>query len=295
MVCLLRATDVNKLQEAKKTGVPILGMMLSTHNPDLVEMLGYAGLDYLTIENEHSPDGWSTLSSLVRACELADIFPVLRIKKEFPGYPYGVRVALEIGAGMVSVPHINSKEEAVALVRAAKFGPEYEYGRWPGDQLRGAGSNTRSGKFRTIQPVSELFRLSNEKTMVGITVEEPRAFEDIEGILSVKGLDHVGIGWGDLSTLLGQPGKGKAAPGAAALLAKYEAARKKFPGKFVESRDLDWLEVITDYQKAKEKVKKGIEEGAYLFDLEYEVDILRYVIQQCKKLINEAYRETRAR
>jgi 4-hydroxy-2-oxoheptanedioate aldolase len=293
----MRATDVNKLQEAKKTGVPILGMSLSTCYPDLAEMLGYAGVEYLFIDNEHNPASWETLANVIRACELSGIFPMLRVKKEYPGYPSNIRMAFEIGAGMVLVPHINTKEEAISVVRAAKFGPEYAYGPWPADQIRGAISDSHGARYFTIQPPeypATFHKMDDEKRMVAIMLEEPKAFDNLEEMLSVKGIDDIQLGLGDLSVALGYPGQGADAPGVKGLLEKYERLKKKYPDKFVESRDIDWLEVITDYEKAKSKIKQGIKEGSYLFNIAGDRDILRQIVKRCKKALDEAYKEVKA-
>ena len=290
----MRATDVNKLREAKKTGVPILGMSLMTCNPDMTEMLGYAGIEFLFVDNEHNSASWDTLAHVIRACELSGIFPMVRVKKEYPGYPSNVRMAFEIGAGMVLVPHINTKEEAISVVRGAKFGPEYEYGPWPADQIRGAMSDTHAAKYVTIQPPeypTTFHKMEDEKRMVAIMLEEPKAFQNLEEILSVKGIDDVHLGAGDLSVAMGYPGQGAKAPGAKELVEKFSEAKKKHPDKFVNQRSIDWLEVVTDYEKAKSKIKQGLKDGAYLFNLPSERDIVRQVVKRSKKALDEAYKE----
>ena len=293
----MRATDVNKLQEAKKTGKPLLGMSLNTCNPDLSELLGYSGVEFLFVDNEHTYYTWETLANVMRGCELSGIFPMLRIDKQYPGYPSNIRKAFEIGAGMVLLPQINTKEEAIAAVRAAKFGPEYESGKYPADQNRGAHGDTRAGKFWTIDPpespTGEFYRLENQKRMVAIQLETKQAFENAEDIMSVKGIDDVHLGLYDLSFSLGYPGLGAKTPGVPELLEKYNSSRKKFPGKFVESKSIDWKEVLKNPESAKSKIKQGIKEGAYLFNIGSERAILREVVRQCKKIMDDAYNEVK--
>jgi len=292
----LRATDVNKLQEAKKTGKPLLGMSLATCHPDLAEMLGYVGVEFLFIDNEHDSSSWETVAHVLRACECSGIFPMVRVKKEYPGYSSNIRMAYELGAGMVLVPHVNTKEEAMAAVRAAKFGTEYEYGPWPADQLRGSISDSHGARYLTITPPdypSTFHKMDDEKRMLGIQFEEKRAYEHAEEIMSVKGLDMIYFGIGDLSVQMGYPGMGTKAPGVAELIAKAEALKKKFPGKFVEDRDINWLQVIKDPSMAKVEIKKGIKEGAYVFNLPSDRDILRQIVRECKKTLDEAYEEVK--
>jgi len=183
----LRATDANKLQEAKRTGKPLLGMTTYEGNPDLAGMLGYAGIEFLFIDNEHTPNDWKTLANVMRSCELSGIFPMLRVKKEYPGYPSNVRMAFEIGAGMVLVPHVNTRDEALAVVRAAKFNPKYKSGPAPADQMRGIDRNTRAGRFVAVEPPAEYCKLEDEKRMVALLLEEPRAVENLEERARIPG------------------------------------------------------------------------------------------------------------
>ena len=222
---------------------------------------------------------------------------MVRVNKQYPGYPSNIRKAYEIGAGMVLLPQINTREEAIAAVRAAKFGPEYESGSYPADQSRGWGSDTRAGLFHTIEPseypIGEYFRLENQKRMVAIQFETTQAFENAKEIMSVKGIDDIIPGFGDLSASLGHPGLGAKAPGVAELIAKYEAVRKKFPEKFVKKRNIDWKEVLNNPEGAKSKIKQGIKEGAYLFNIANERAILKEVVKQCKRIMDEAYKEVK--
>jgi len=83
------------------------------------------------------------------------------------------------------------------------------------------------------------------------------------------------------------------APGAAELVKKYNEIQKKHPNKFVKQQTIDWLEVLTDFEKSKSEIEQGIKDGTCLFMLGSEWDILRYVVRQCKKALDEAYENTK--
>ena len=89
------------------------------------------------------------------------------------------------------------------------------------------------------------------------------------------------------------PGLGAKAPGVPELITKYKEAKKKYPGKFVESREIDWKEVMKNPEGVKSKIKQGIREGAYLFNIAGERAILKEVVKQCKKTMDEAYNEVK--
>lgn len=282
-----------------RTGKPLLGISLWTSSPeDLIEMLGYAGIEYLFIDKEHQPIGWDTLANMIRACELSGIFPALRVNKQYPGYPVEIRKAYELGVGLVRTPHINTREEAIAIVRASKYGPDYKSGTFPADQIRGAGTMARGTMYRMAAPIAEVYKLENEKRMVGVSVEEERGYENMEEIMAVEGLDLISFGPGDVAFSMGIPNARSQPddyPEYKKLFEKYHMLKKKYPGKFVEidKETLDWVEVITDPEKAKAKIVQGIKDGVHVFRIASDQGILREVVKRCKKVLEEAYEKTK--
>lgn len=280
--------EINKIRRAKETGKPILGMAMYSSSPTIAEVAGFSGVEFVFIDNEHAPASWETLENVIRACEGAGITPMLRVNKQYPGYPSNIRRAFEIGAGMVLVPHINTKEEALSVVRAAKFGPGWE-SAYPYDQVRGSGLMSRAGKYGNI-PIADWAEMENENRLVAIQIEEPRAVENAEEIMSVEGLDKIEIGLSDLTTNLGIPGK-TSDPRVLEMVEKVRSIEEEYPGKFIKSTSLDFMEVIVEPEKAKEKIKARLDDGVCIFNLTHEASILRLVINRCKELLDEAYSE----
>ena len=56
-----------------------------------------------------------------RFCDAADITPIVRVTENEKGM---ILKALNFGAKGVIVPHVNTKEDAEKLVRAARYAPE---------------------------------------------------------------------------------------------------------------------------------------------------------------------------
>lgn len=280
--------NINKIKRAKETGKPILGMASYSFSPTITETLGYSGVEFLFIDNEHTPASWETLENVIRACEVAGIAPMLRVDKQYPGYPSNIRRAYEIGASMVLVPHINTKEEALSVVRAAKFGSGWESGH-SYDQVRGSGLLSRAGRYGNI-PLADWQETENENRLVAIMMEEPRAIENAEEILSVEGLDMINVGTSDLSTNLGIPGA-TSDKRVRERVEKVRSIEKKFPGKFIKSASIDFLEALTDPEKAKDKIKEQLRDGSCIFNLTHDLSILRVIISKCKELLDEAYSE----
>lgn len=91
-----------------------------TGDPAFVECAGYAGYDFVLLDMEHGPVSFERLQNLIRAANIAKIMPVVRVPR---GSDIFISRALDVGAGAILVPQIDSAEQAAAAVSAAKFSP----------------------------------------------------------------------------------------------------------------------------------------------------------------------------
>jgi len=104
---------------------PVFGPFSKTSDPGVIETLGHGGFDYVILDMEHGPNSLETVQNLVRGAEIAGILPIVRVPA---GDPEQISKALDIGAGGVQVPQVNSPEGVELAVAAAKFAPEGERG-----------------------------------------------------------------------------------------------------------------------------------------------------------------------
>jgi 4-hydroxy-2-oxoheptanedioate aldolase len=186
------AVDIkpNTLREKLANGHRAVGTAVFSWSPNVIDVAASAGLDYVRIDTEHAFRRDDMLEQLVRAANLGNIVPIVRIDK---GDPYLVRKVLEIGAGGIIVPNICSPTEAQAVVRSAKFPPD-------GD--RGYSSNCRSADWGANSG-EEWVLWSNREPMIGIMIESVAAMPSIDDILAVDGVDFVLFGPADYSMSLG--------------------------------------------------------------------------------------------
>jgi 2-dehydro-3-deoxyglucarate aldolase/4-hydroxy-2-oxoheptanedioate aldolase len=101
---------------------------------------------------------------------------------------------LDLGARGVMVPRVETREQAEEIVRALKYAPEGRRGVALGiahDLYRAAGA--------------EFFTKVNEDIPVIIQVETVKAFENLEAIASVPGIDVLWVGHYDLTVSMGIP------------------------------------------------------------------------------------------
>src|SRR5262249_5817408 len=70
---------VNATKAKLTEGKVVFGAIISRHAPDLVELLGAIGYDFVMIDCEHGPMSLDEVEHMVRAAEVFGITPITRI------------------------------------------------------------------------------------------------------------------------------------------------------------------------------------------------------------------------
>jgi len=133
---------------------------------------------------------------MVRACDAQGMSSIVRVPKLDHAL---IMQFLETGVQGVAVPHIISVQDAEAAVAAARFPPE-------GRRGHGVGSTRASGSGLS-ETYSDYFALSNREVLVAAWIEDKKAFENLNEILQVPGIDAICFGGGDLSLDMGYVGR----------------------------------------------------------------------------------------
>lgn len=181
----------NRLKASLRAGARVFGLLSSVPSPLLVEMLGYAGYDFVILDMEHVCLNPETLENMVRAAECSGLTPLVRV----PGVaPDAILRALDCGAQGVVVPHVRSAGDAQAVVRASRYHPL---------GMRGISGGRTTG-FGTLS-LPEYFARANAEVMVVLMIEDEEGVEAIDEIVQVPGVDLVLEGAMDLSQSLGVP------------------------------------------------------------------------------------------
>jgi 4-hydroxy-2-oxoheptanedioate aldolase len=168
---------------------PSRGLWLSLPSVAAVRLLARLDFDWLLIDVEHGPIGVETMTQMVAAIADAGRAPIVRLAQ---GNVENIKRALDAGAWGIIAPMVNSKEEAEAVVAAAKFPPMGQ---------RSFGSAWAGLTFGLSMP--EYRREANAQTIVFAQVESAAALGELPGILGVRGLDGVFVGPVDLAISLG--------------------------------------------------------------------------------------------
>ncbi len=185
----------NTLKHKLQEGQAAFGVMITFPSPTVVEILGYLGFDWVLIDNEHGSITVDNSEDMIRAAELTGIAPIVR---PVGNRPEIIAPFLDRGAWGVQVPHVNTREEAIAAVDACKYYP---------DGQRGMFSRGRPAEYGMSGSTTDYVAQANVNTLICLMLEEIEAIDNLEEIVTVKGVDVLFIGSGDLSQSMGYPGQ----------------------------------------------------------------------------------------
>lgn len=174
-------------------GKIVTSVKINLNDPRVVEIAAMCGFEACWLDMEHVPTDWQFIENSVRAAKNYDTDVVVRISK---GSYSDYNRPFEADASGIIVPHVTTKKEAEDLVKMTKF---YPIGLRPVD-----GGNA-DGKYCLVDFVDYLEQSNREKFVI-IQIEDVEALEELEEIISVKGLDMIFFGPADFSHSLGKPG-----------------------------------------------------------------------------------------
>jgi 2-keto-3-deoxy-L-rhamnonate aldolase RhmA len=112
--------SVEKFKAAMDSDRGALGPFMITCDPAFVEAAGHVGYDFALIDLEHGTVTMQQLPNMIRAANVAGICPVVRVPR---GTDIWIDQALDVGAGAIMIPQIDTAEQARLAIRAAKFAP----------------------------------------------------------------------------------------------------------------------------------------------------------------------------
>lgn len=166
-------------------GERLLGALLRLPSEELVEMVAVSGFDFVLLDSEHGP---ADVTELRRHLVLAETHGVPVLVRVGGHEPALVLRVLDAGADGVVAPHIDTPEQAAALVASAHYPPLGQ---------RGFATYGRAGRFGLVDP--ELHRrTAEEETLVIGMIESPDGVAAASAIASTPGLDGIMVGTADL-------------------------------------------------------------------------------------------------
>jgi 4-hydroxy-2-oxoheptanedioate aldolase len=185
----------NRMKAKIQAGQPVFGVSVMIPSPQVVEMIGRLGYDWVLIDCEHGTIGPETVELMVMAAEASGITPIAR---PWTNSPDAILRLMDRGVMGVQVPHVNSASDAQRAVEAVKYHP---LGK------RGLAAGTRPAHYGYGVSAAEYVEWVNRETLVCVQLEEAEALQNIDEILGVEGVDVFFVGPSDLSQSMGYPGR----------------------------------------------------------------------------------------
>ncbi len=160
----------------------------------MIELAGLAGFDYISFDSEHGPFTPDTLDDLCRFADMAGLTPMARV----PNIESSTILRfLDRGIMGILGPHITTGERAQQLADACRYAPR-------GKRSFGSG---RGAYFGDLASGPEYMEHTNANILVMAQLEDVEVLENLDGILSVEGIDLYASGAQDIAQSMGLPGQ----------------------------------------------------------------------------------------
>jgi 2-keto-3-deoxy-L-rhamnonate aldolase RhmA len=171
-----------KLMEGKQ----IVGVTISSPDPNIYCAAANSGFDYTWIEMQHSPLTYSDVAKMIWACRGASAMPFIRVPDATESE---IQKATDIGALGIIVPTVDTVEKTQNAVKWAKYPPEGRRSMGGGQYGALWGSDYR----QTI----------NDNMLVVIMIETPLGVANAKEIAAVPGVDVIFAASTDLGNFSG--------------------------------------------------------------------------------------------
>lgn len=188
----------NRLRALLNANKPSIGTHLLSTWPTLVELVGQTGhFDYVEFTAEYSPFTMHDLDNLGRALELKDLGGMIKVEQT----QWTHQAMRAIGSGFQSIlfADVRTVADAEACVAAVRAETPGTGGRLGVGMRRDVGTVREGGSPAYVEALNDV--------VIAIMVEKRECVENLDAILSVKGIDMVQFGGSDYSMSLGLTGQ----------------------------------------------------------------------------------------
>ena len=191
---------INTFKQALQNRQPQIGLWMSLADSYATEITAGAGFDWLLIDGEHAPnDLRSVLQQLQTMAAYPCTHPIARL-------PMGhghvgemlVKQYLDLGVSTLLAPMVDTAEQALALVRAA---------RYPQDDGQGGIRGMAGARASRFGRYPNYAREANAQVCLLVQAESQTALDNLDEIAAVEGVDGIFIGPADLSASMGHAGQ----------------------------------------------------------------------------------------
>ena len=188
----------NRLRELLNQGKPTLGTHVVIPWPRLVELIGHTNsFDYIEYVGEYSTFTIEQFENFGRAIELfPNMSSMIKVEEQTRGFI--AQRALDAGIQNILFSDCRDAKDVKECIRLVR--PETP----EAGGIHGSASRRINIGSNTVEWVDAM-----NNAVLAFMIEKKSAMDNLEEILSVKGVDMVQFGPNDYSVSLGKPGQGR--------------------------------------------------------------------------------------
>ena len=181
----------NRMRASVERGEVQIGTWVTmVRNPSILMLLQAAGVDFARVDMEHAAMSIETIADMAAMARALD-FPIA-VRPPAANREWITRL-LDVGVWNLHCPQVESAAHAREIVAASRYAPR---------GLRGNGGLSAMSEFHNI-PAAERRASANREVFVTVMIETAAAFDDLDEIAAMDGIDALTLGPADLAQDLG--------------------------------------------------------------------------------------------
>lgn len=219
----------NPLRAKLAAGEVVYGTMIQdVRSPSIGQIMARAGCDFVFFDMEHGPFDLSAIADMVKVTRLEGLTPLVRVPGD--AYEYLVR-PMDAGAMGVMVPRIETRTQVERIVECLMYPPV---------GIRGLSADKGHNDFNS-QGMWEFAEEANKQNLIILQIEQAKAIENIDELLSVPGVGAAVLGPNDLAMSMGVYAKDTLAALEPAIQTVLDSAKKHNIPCGIHIGNLEWL------------------------------------------------------
>lgn len=182
----------NPMRAGVERGEAQIGTWVTmVRNPAILMLLKAAGLDFARVDMEHTGTSIETIGDLATMARALN-FPIA-VRPPVANREWITRL-LDIGVWNIHCPQVESAQHAAEIVAASRYAPR---------GLRGNGGLSAATEFETAGTITERRAFANREVFITVMLETGAAFDHLDAIAGMDGIDALTLGPADLAQDLG--------------------------------------------------------------------------------------------
>jgi 4-hydroxy-2-oxoheptanedioate aldolase len=183
-----RMARANRVREIWAEGKAVINSWCGIPSSWSAEVMANMGWDSLVVDMQHGLIDYQVMVTMLQGISTTNTTPLVRVPWNDPAH---IQKALDAGAYGIVCPMINNRAEAEKFVSSMRYAP--------------LGSRS-SGPIRaSLYGGADYHAKANDIVVALGMIETREAMENLDEIMSVKGLDAIYVGPSDLSISHGYP------------------------------------------------------------------------------------------